>query len=177
MDRMGFPFTPEVAFLYNASTAIQMGQAVTWAGTATNMQYPEPDLSGGLKPQLVNQSARTTSVVMAVPAIKKASSPTDHNGLCGVALETIAATSWGHVALSGVVDVFIGGSANIAVNDPLYVSAGNFAEVAVPATATAIHAMALEATITSGTCASALISAWIPRSMAGQDLTCGLSTA
>lgn len=174
----GYPFSPQIEWYYNIGTAINVGDAVEWAPASTySMEYPEPDATSGRR-QLANQAARG-STHQAVPVIRQCAGVSDHNGICGVAGQDIAASAWGEVVIAGKCDVRIRGSNVVVQGEGLIPSAGMWDKqtASVAAALTAIHAMALEATITSGTCASALISAFLPRSLAGQDVTCGLSTA
>lgn len=182
----GYPFAPETVLLYNPSaTAINQGEAAVWNATVQTpfaMPYPEPDLSGGVRPQLTNQATRSVGVTINVPgAVGYADTvaPTStNNGPLGVAMEIISASSWGHIALSGRADVRIGPSQSIANGDPLVVTtAGCWVEETGPDAATVVHAMALEATITSGECTAALISAFVPRGIAFYDHTMNWSTA
>lgn len=156
-------FTYEAEFLYNNSgTAISKGCLVTWSGTVSNIEDPIPDLSGGVRPMLTNQATRSEALTRPVMGIAlKADSLYNHP--LGVAVDDIGVTSWGLVATKGPVDVRIGISSNIAAGDYLVGTAGGkFIEDTTSVTATTvIHAMALEATITSGTCTQALILAML----------------
>jgi len=177
-SRLAPPFTPDVEFLYNeGATAIAAGKAVQWGDALVATEYSDPQLSGEQKKTLANQSARATGVTQNVPSIKQADVVADNNSLCGVAVDDIAATSWGWVATKGLADVYIGASANITVNDLLIVATGGvFAESPAIGTATFVHALAMEATITSGTCAAALITAFIPASGIPGDQCAGAAT-
>ncbi len=174
-SRLAPPFTPDVEFLYNeGATAIAAGKAVQWGDALIATEYSDPQISGEQKQMLANQSARSSGVTQNVPSIKQADTVGASNTMMGVALEEIGATAWGYVATKGLVDVYIGASANITVNDLLVVATGGvFAENAGIATAVLIHAIAMEATITSGTCAAALITAFIPASGIPGDLVAG----
>ena len=188
MQGLGFPFSPEVAFLYNPNTtAIAKGEAVQWSGSVAGtkygtMEWPEPDTSATPLDTLPSQTARTAAVTINVPGIARLSGgasvvATGGRQACGVAMEAIAATSWGHVALSGMIDVKIGISQNIAVGDALITTAGgHFIEEAGAPTATCVVAMALEACQTSAICSAALAMAFIPPGFGFGDLTMGYNT-
>lgn len=172
-------FEPDVNVVYNqGGTAISAGQAVQW-GTAVAHEANEPDWLAEQKIQLTNQSARSAGVTNYVPAIKRADTVATYNSMCGVALFEIPATSYGYIATKGIVDVYVGPSANITVNDFLVVSAaGAFAEGPVIGTATQMHAIALEGVLTSGTCAAAMCRAFIPASgIPGDQCAGGATTA
>jgi hypothetical protein len=161
MDRYGAAVTPKVERLFNAgASAISMGCAVTWAGVTAQMEDPIPEPATGYKPMLANQAARTSSLTRPVQGIVLAGADLFNHPI-GVAKDDIAASAWGEIAIAGPADVRIGISSNITANDYLITTAGGLLiEDATSVTATTIvHAMALEATITSGTCAAALISA------------------
>ena len=183
MDRMGFGFAPEVAYLYNpTATAIAKGQCVYWQAADAavySMPFPEPDNSGGKKNMLANQATRSAGITEPVMGVSLTTIvPSILKGPGGVAMEALAASAWGHVCLAGKVDVRIATASDIAAGDPIVATAGgNFIEVATYGTATAVHAMALEATITSGTCAAALISAFLNPGLSGLDPTFNFATA
>jgi len=155
-------FTWEGANLFynNSGTAISKGCLVTWSGTITAMEDPIPGHTAGKKPMLSNQATRSDSVSRPVMGIKLHSGSAVNHPI-GVAADDIGVTTWGLVVNGGPVDVRIGISSNIASGDYLIGTAGGlFIEDATSVTATTlIHAIALEATITSGTCAAALIQA------------------
>jgi hypothetical protein len=160
-DRYSPDYSPKIRFLFNSSaTAISHGQAVTFGVTVATVEDPIPEYGTLAKPTLANQSSRSQALTRNVKGIAR------HNGSLsnhpvGVAMEDIAASAWGRVAVEGMCDVRIGPSQNIAADDYLVVtSTGSFIEDATSVTATVtIHAIALEATITSGTCAAALVGA------------------
>lgn len=178
MPRLGPPFDPQTVFVYNdGASAIAAGQAVQWGDAVKAHEQNEPDYSAGQRTTLTNQSTRTIGVTSNIPSIKRADTVSVSNTMCGVALADIAITAWGWVATQGLVDVYIGPSANITANDLLIVSAaGAFAENPGIATCLTIQAIAMEATITSGTCAAAMISAFIPASGIPGDLVAGGAT-
>jgi hypothetical protein len=160
-DRYAPNFSPEVQFLFNGSaSAISQGMGVTYCATCSQVEDPIPELAGGKRPTLASQSARTCDILRTIKGIQRHTGNL-YNHPVGVAMSDIAASAWGYVAVQGAVDVRIGPSQNIAANDYLIVtSTGSFIEDATSVTATTvIHAIALEATITSGTCAAALITA------------------
>lgn len=175
--RLAPPFDPRIVYLYNAGTAIGYAEAVQWNG-GTAVEFSDPEPAGSTRKAASNQSTRSTGVTLNVPTIKQATTIATNNSFCGVATEAISANSWGKVALGGLVDVKIGPSSNITVGDFLVVSAaGAFAEEGGIATATQVHALAMEATITSGTCAAAYIQAFMPEYHAGDWCMGGATTA
>jgi hypothetical protein len=104
--------------------------------------------------------------------------PSNISGICGVAMEDITASAWGHVCMGGKCDVRVGISAVIAAGDPLYVTAGGaFIENTTYGTATAVHAVALEAVTTSAICSAALCSAFVNPGIHGMDPTMNYATA
>jgi len=158
-DRYAPNFSPEIQFLFNGmATAISQGCGVTFASTVSRVEDPIPELAGGKRQTLANQSARTCDLTRMIKGVMLSEGGL-YNHPRGVALEDIAASAWGRVAIQGACDVRIGPSQNIAANDYLIVSsAGVWIEDATSVTATTVvHAIALEATITSGTCAAALL--------------------
>lgn len=161
MNRYAATFTPETEFMFNNSgTAISVGHLVTWSESVSNVEDPIPEPAMAKKPMLDNQATRSTAVTRPVTGIKLYDG-TIENGPIGVAQSDIAASAWGPVCIRGPADIRIGISSNITAGDFLIGTAGGLAiedTTSVTAT-TVIHAMALEATITSGTCAAALISA------------------
>lgn len=161
MNRYAPAFTYETELLYNNSgTAISKGCLVTWSGSVSSVEDPIPEPALGKKPQLDNQSARSTGTTRPVLGIQLHAGSTVNHPI-GVAVDDISDGEWGLIATKGPVDVRITASQNIAAGDYLVGTAGGvFKEDATSVTAvTVIHAMALEATITSGTCAAALITA------------------
>lgn len=191
MQGLGFPFSPEVAFMYNPNaTAISKGCAVAWSTSVGNtkyyaMKWPEPEGSGENLDLLPGQTARTAAVTRNIPGITLPSkvhlfntAGTGGRGIIGVAIENIAATSWGHVALSGMVDVRLGISQTITAGDALITTAaGLWVESAGADTATAIFAMALEAVTTDSICTAALCHAFIPPGIGFVDSSMGYNTA
>ena len=181
MERYGYPFAPEVALLYNPSgTAINRGEAVKWQGrdvtSVYSMKWPEPDDSAGQRPEISGQSSRTVGT-RGVPGVVKASSRVLYGDICGIAMEDIPASSWGHVCMSGVTDAKLKASVTVTAGQALTVTSGAvFAglSAANAATATVIHAMALEA-CTAGT-SGGYVSVFIPP-RAGPLDTLNFSTA
>ncbi len=162
-DRYAPDFSPVVRCLYNNSgTAISKGCLVTWSGTISNVEDPIPAPAAGKRPQLDNQATRSITAPNKRKVMGIALKPDSiYNHPVGVAMDDIATSKWGYVASEGIVDVRIGITSNIAAGDYLVGTAGGlFIEDSTSVTATTvIHAVALEATITSGTCAAALVSA------------------
>jgi hypothetical protein len=170
MNRYGASVTPETELLYNNSgSAIPLGTLVTWSGSTSDIEDPIPEPAMGKKPMLDNQATRTAALTRPTQGIMLYGG-TVENAPIGVARDAIADGDWGEVCVGiGPCDVRIGISSNIAANDYLIGTAGGlFIEDSTSVTAvTTIHAMALEATITSGTCAAALISAVLNLGNAG----------
>lgn len=164
-----FPFSPTVRLLFNTgTTAIDLGAAVEWSGTVANVEDPIPEPAMGKKPMMANQATRSSATTRPVMGIKHfaptAANDDEYNPIVGVARESIAASSWGEVCVAGPCDVLIAGGAsanNIAAGDDLVaITGGRFIEDTTSVTAiVVVHAKALEATIASGTCTAALISA------------------
>jgi hypothetical protein len=155
--RFGWPFSPEVAYVFNGSTAITYGDAVELlqaSGVATCIatDWPEPDPSRGSRTTALLQS-RAWGTTLYVPTIRrKAAVSTVNNGIIGVALENISASSWGHICLRGCCDIRVTTAMVVTVGQALLASAtGGFITVsaALAATATCLQAMALEAVNTS----------------------------
>jgi hypothetical protein len=190
MQGLGYPFSPVVTFMYNPNaTAISKGEAVMWSNSAVAtkvyaMEWPEPDMSGGKLDGLPGQTARTAGVTRNVPCIAQLTAGpnvdcvTGGRQAMGVAMENISATSWGHIALSGLVDVKIGISQVITAGDALITTAlGHWIEEEGAPTATSVVAMALEGVQTSAVCSAALCAAFIPPGFGFGDLTMGFNTA
>ena len=170
------PFSPRVVFLYNAGTAIGYAEAVQW-NSGTAVEFSDPEYAGEVKKEYANQSTRSVGTTITVPTIKQATTIATNNSFCGVAMEDISANSWGRVAMSGLVDVLITTTENITVGDLLVASAaGMFAEHPGIATGTQVHAIAMEACLTSGTCVGAYIHAFIPESIIPGDWCAGGAT-
>lgn len=161
MNRYAPSFSPEIEYLYNNSgSAVSQGCLVSYSGTVSNVEDPIPEPALGKKNMLSNQATRATAVTRPVMGIALYGGTTA-NAPVAVALEDIANGSWGYVACAGICDVRVGISSNITAGDYLIGTAGGtLLEDTTSVTATTIiHARALEATITSGTCVAALISA------------------
>lgn len=167
-DRLGWPFTPKVAYLYNGSpTAIAIGETVIFYSSSSvmttfNMEWPEPDINGGGRTTLYSTQVRSYGTTLAVPTIARCTAaPTGTQSVLGVAMEAISATSWGHVCLEGVCDVRIATARHCSLGAALIATAeGCFLDnssAGICATSATIRAVALEACETSSGATSATI--------------------
>jgi len=180
---VGYPFKCVTAFVYNSGAALSKGHAVMWGQTtarSVSVEYPEPEVGGGGYDTLANQGARTWATTRYMPAVTIGVTSSVNRGIVGVALESIPATSWGHIALSGIVDVMITSSLVTTLNRALvYSTLGMFTTVAAAdeATVTLVHGWALEAATTASPCASALVSAFLPPGLGYRDYALNYGTA
>lgn len=169
-ERLAWPFTPEVAYMYNGgSAAIGYGEWVALggsAGAATTyaVEYPETDPAGGSRRVYGTQSSRTWGTTMRIPVVVRNVLVNSASLSCfGVAMEDIAVTSWGHICLRGVCDVKIVTAMTVGLGAPLLAATSAQWVTAVAASAASagcalVKAMALE-TVNTTACGCGFIQA------------------
>jgi hypothetical protein len=159
-ERLGWPFAPSVAYLYNGSaTAINAGEAVCLLNSSglhltTAIDWPEPEFGGGCRQQVYTGQNRAWGTTLRVPTVGRiGGAPTANQGVLGISMEYATASSWLHVCIGGVCDVRVTTAQNlVSVGEPLKLAASGMfirASAGLYTSALEVRAIALEACQTS----------------------------